>query len=325
MQPFQAFWKCNWADVPLVKHFAGMPHDHAHHHPTQGLSHVGRAFIIGIVLNLAFVVVECICGFYTNSLALLSDAGHNLSDVATLALSLFAFGMAKRKATAVYTYGYHKSTILASLANAVILLVAVGSIGWEAIQRFMHPQPAPGYTISIVAGIGIVINGASAFLFVKDKDSDLNVKGAYLHLISDALVSAGVVVAGLVIARTGITWMDPLISMAIMALVLHSSWGLLTESLKLSMDAVPAGIDPEKVKQLMQEQKGVSRAHHIHIWAIGTTRNAMTAHLVLEKGLSDQEVADLKQQLKHQLEHLNIHHATLETALVPAAEECKAG
>ncbi len=301
-----------------------MPHDHAHHHPTQSLTHVGRAFLIGIVLNLAFVIIEFISGFYTNSLALLSDAGHNLSDVATLALSLFAFGMAKRKATTVYTYGYHKSTILASLANAVILLVAVGSIGWEAIQRFMHPEPTPGYTISIVAGIGIVINAASAFLFFKNKDSDLNVKGAYLHLITDALVSAGVVVAGFIIAFTGIAWIDPLISIVIMAIVLYSTWGLLTESLKLSMDAVPTGIDAEKIKQAMESQKGVSRVHHIHIWAIGTTRNAMTAHLILEKDLGDQEVTDLKQQLRHRLQDLNIQHATLETELVSSGEDCKA-
>lgn len=278
---------------------------------------------MGIVLNLAFVIIEFIAGFYTNSLALLSDAGHNLSDVATLALSLFAFGMAKRKATAVYTYGYHKSTILASLANAVILLVAVGSIGWEAIQRFLHPEPTPGYTISIVAGIGIVINGASALLFFKDKEHDLNVKGAYLHLVTDALVSAGVVVAGVIIARTGIAWIDPLISIVIMAIVLYSTWGLLTESLKLSMDAVPTGIDVEKIKQWMESRKGVSRVHHIHIWAIGTTRNAMTAHLILEKGLSGQEVADLKQELKHELGHWNIQHATLETELAPTADLCK--
>lgn len=302
-----------------------MSHDHAHHHPAQALTHVGRAFLIGIVLNLAFVIIEFISGFYTNSLALLSDAGHNLSDVATLGLSLFAFGMAKRKATKVYTYGYHKSTILASLANAVILLVAVGSIGWEAIQRFMHPQPTPGYTISLVAGIGIAINAASAFLFFKDKDNDLNVKGAYLHLMTDALVSAGVVVAGFVIARTGIAWIDPLISIVIMAIVLYSTWGLLTESLRLSMDAVPAGIDVKKIKQFMESGKGVSRVHHIHIWAIGTTRNAMTAHLILEKGLSDQEIVALKQQLKHGLEHLNIQHATLETELVSSGEDCKAG
>lgn len=302
-----------------------MSHDHAHHHPAQALTHVGRAFLTGIVLNLAFVIIEFISGFYTNSLALLSDAGHNLSDVATLGLSLFAFGMAKRKATKVYTYGYHKSTILASLTNAVILLVAVGSIGWEAIQRFMHPQPTPGYTISLVAGIGIGINAASAFLFFKDKDNDLNVKGAYLHLMTDALVSAGVVVAGFVIARTGIAWIDPLISIVIMAIVLYSTWGLLTESLRLSMDAVPAGIDVKKIKQFMESGKGVSRVHHIHIWAIGTTRNAMTAHLILEKGLSDQEVVALKQQLKHGLEHLNIQHATLETELVSSGEDCKAG
>lgn len=301
-----------------------MPHDHAHHHPTPALTHVGRAFVIGIVLNLAFVIVEFISGFYTNSLALLSDAGHNLSDVATLALSLFAFGMAKRKATAVYTYGYHKSTILASLANAVILLVAVGSIGWEAIQRFMHPEATQGYTISIVAGIGIVINAASAFLFFKDKDHDLNVKGAYLHLVTDALVSAGVVVAGFIIARTGVAWIDPLISIVIMAIVLYSTWGLLTESLKLSMDAVPTGIDPEEVKRLLEKQQGVTKVYHIHIWAMGTTRNAMTAHLILQQGLSDQEVSGLKHRLRHELEHLNIQHATLETEHAPSGDECKA-
>lgn len=189
-----------------------MAHDHSHH-STQTLTKVNRAFIIGIILNLAFVVIEFITGFYTNSLALLSDAGHNLSDVATLVLSLFALVMAKRKATAVYTYGFHKTTILASLANAVILLIAVGSIGWEAIQRFMHPEVTQGKAISIVAAIGIVINAASAFLFFKDKDKDLNVKGAYLHLLTDALVSVGVVIAGLIIMYTGLEWIDPLISL----------------------------------------------------------------------------------------------------------------
>lgn len=298
-----------------------MAHDHAHHHQAQSLSHVGRAFLVGIALNLGFVIIEFIAGFYTNSLALLSDAGHNLSDVATLALSLFAFRMTRRKATAVYTYGYHKSTILASLANAVILLVAVGSIGWEAIQRFMHPEPTPGFTISIVAGIGILINAGSAFLFFKNKEQDLNVKGAYLHLVTDALVSAGVVVAGLIIARTGIAWIDPLISIVIMAIVLYSTWGLLTESLKLSMDAVPTGIHTEEIKALLEKEKGVQKAYHIHIWAMSTTRNAMTAHLLLEEDLGETTIAGIKERLKHELEHLNIQHVTLETELKGSHDE----
>lgn len=298
-----------------------MAHDHNHHHaPT--LNRVGKAFAIGIALNLLFVIIEFIAGFYTNSLALLSDAGHNLSDVATLALSLFAFGMARRKANAVYTYGYHKSTILASLANAVILLVAVGSIGWEAIQRFMHPEPTQGLSISIVAGVGIIINAASAFLFFKDKEQDLNVKGAYLHLITDALVSAGVVVAGFIIAKTGLNWIDPLISLVIMILVLYSTWGLLKESLRLSMDAVPSGIRTEDVQQLLEKQAGVSKAHHIHIWAMGTTRNAMTAHLVLEKNLNHSDISTLKKNIKHELEHINIQHATLETEETPCEDPC---
>lgn len=299
-----------------------MAHDHSHHH-TQTLTKVNRAFTIGIILNLAFVVIEFTTGFYTNSLALLSDAGHNLSDVATLALSLFAFIMAKRKATATYTYGFHKTTILASLVNAVILLIAVGSIGWEAIQRFMHPEATQGRAISIVAAIGIVINAASAFLFFKDKDKDLNIKGAYLHLLTDALVSVGVVIAGLVIMYTGLQWIDPLISLVIMAVVLYSTWGLLTESLKLSLDAVPTDINTEEVKAKIEKTEGIRKVFHMHIWAMGTTKNAMTAHLLLDKGLTEKQVADLKHALKHELEHLNIQHVTLETEVSdPGSDAC---
>lgn len=290
-----------------------MAHNQAHHHPTEQLKNISRAFIIGIVLNLGFVIVEFTTGFYTNSLALLSDAGHNLSDVATLALSLFAFQIAKRKVTLKYTYGFHKSTILASLANAVILLIAVGSIGWEAIQRFIHPQNTEGNVISLVAGIGIVINSISAYLFFRDKEKDLNIKGAYLHLATDALVSAGVVVAGFIITYTGFRWIDPLISLLIMAIVLYSTWGLLTESLKLSIDAVPTAIDLEKVKEKMQSAAGVYKVNHLHVWALSTTKNAMTAHLILENNLTDTEIVKIKEAVKHELEHLNIQHVTLET------------
>lgn len=292
---------------------------HDHHHHSSTLTNIGRAFIIGIVLNLAFVLIEFITGFYTNSLALLSDAGHNLSDVATLALSLFAFRISKRKATSRYTYGFHKSTILASLINAVILLIAVGSIGWEAIQRFISPEETQGAAISTVAGVGIVINAVSALFFFRNKEEDLNVKGAYLHLLLDALVSAGVVVAGFFITYTGLKWIDPFISLVIMAVVIYSTWGLLTESLKLSLDAVPTAIQLDTIKAEILKTKGVRSIHHVHIWAMSTTKNAMTAHLILERGLTDQQEAKLKQEVKHALEHLNIQHVTLETEI----EDCR--
>ncbi|MEO8762356.1 MAG: cation diffusion facilitator family transporter [Bacteroidia bacterium] len=294
-------------------------HDHDHHHITK-LTSVSKAFVIGIVLNSVFVIIEFISGIYTNSLALLSDAGHNLSDVATLVLSLFAFKMAERKATERYTYGFHKSTILASFANAVILFIAVGAIGWEAIQRFMHPQETQGKIISIVAAIGIVINAFSAFLFFRDKDKDLNSKGAYLHMAADALVSVGVVMAGIIILYTDIKWIDPLISLIIMVVVIYSTWGLLTESLRLLIDAVPEAIEVDKIKTEVLKLQGVKDIHHIHIWAMSTTINAMTAHLVLENNLNEKQVSDIKHKLKHELMHLNIQHITLETESVTCKE-----
>jgi cobalt-zinc-cadmium efflux system protein len=296
-----------------------MAHDHSHHNHT--VSNVNKAFIIGIVLNAAFVVVEFVTGIYTNSLALLSDAGHNLSDVATLILSLFAFKIAKRKATKRYTYGFHKGTILASLVNAVILLIAVGSIGWEAIQRFMHPEETQGKIISIVAAIGIIVNGISALFFFRDKEKDLNVKGAYLHLFADMLVSVGVVIAGIIIFYTDIKWIDPLISLIIMIVVLFSTWSLLAESFRLSLDAVPADINLEKIKSETLKIKGVKEIHHIHVWAMSTTRNAMTAHLILEEDLNQKQIAEIKHTLKHELEHLNIQHVTLETESVNCKEK----
>jgi cobalt-zinc-cadmium efflux system protein len=296
-----------------------MAHNHSHHNHT--VSNINKAFIIGIVLNAAFVVVEFATGIYTNSLALLSDAGHNLSDVATLILSLFAFKIAKRKATERYTYGFHKGTILASLVNAVILLIAVGSIGWEAIQRFMHPKETQGKIISIVAAIGIVVNGVSALVFFRNKEKDLNVKGAYLHLFADMLVSVGVVIAGIIIFYTNIKWIDPLISLLIMLVVLYSTWGLLAESLRLSLDAVPADINVEKIRAETLKIKGVKEIHHIHVWAMSTTRNAMTAHLILEENLNPKQIAEIKHTLKHELEHLNIQHVTLETESVNCKEK----
>jgi cobalt-zinc-cadmium efflux system protein len=286
-----------------------MSHDH-HHSPD--IPNLNKAFRLGIALNAAFVIIEFSAGFYYNSLALLSDAGHNLSDVASLSLSLFAFKISKSKSNPRFTYGYNKSTILASLANAVILLIAVGSIGWEAIQRFMHPQLTAGKVISIVAAIGIVINSISALLFFKDKDKDLNVKGAYLHLAIDALVSIGVVIAGIIMIYTGLKWIDPLISLMIMLVVIYSTWSLLTQSLKLSLDAVPENINIEKIKQEVEKVKGVIKIEHVHIWAMSTTKNAMTAHVVINKNTSYPDVENIKSEVKHSLEHQNIHHITLE-------------
>ena len=300
-----------------------MAHDHHHHHHhASELKDVSRAFIIGIVLNSAFVLIEFATGLYTNSLALLSDAGHNLSDVASLALALFALRISKAKATEKFTYGYNKSTILASLVNAVILLIAVGSIGWESVQRFLHPVETKGSVISIVAAIGIVINATSALLFFRDRHSDLNVKGAYLHLAVDALVSLGVVIAGVMITYTGLKWIDPAISLVIMAVVIVSTWQLLTESLRLTLDAVPQNVDLEKVNEMVAKVAGVKSIHHVHIWAMSTTKNAMTAHLVLENNLDEKQVAEIKHQLKHSLEHLNIQHATLETESEDCHEDC---
>ena len=299
-----------------------MPHDHTkHHHHTTTLNSLSNAFIVGIVLNGVFVIVAFVAGFFTNSLALLSDAGHNLSDVATLGLSLFAFQMTKQKPTSKYTYGFNKGTIIASLVNSVILFIAVGSIGWEAIHRFIKPEETPGSVISIVAGIGIVINTISAFMFFRDKEKDLNVKGAYLHLALDALVSAAVVVAGLIITYTGYKWIDPLISIIIMGVIIYSTWGLLKESLRLSLDAVPSNVSIENIKKEIVKIKHVNDIQHIHVWAMSTTKNAMTAHLIVDEGLSEKEIAEIKNKVKHELEHLNIQHATLETESKTVSEE----
>jgi len=295
-------------------------HHHYHHH-SPVIGNINRSFWIGIILNSVFVIIEFTAGFYYNSLALLSDAGHNLSDVASLGLSLLAFRLAKSKATERFTYGYHKSTILASLVNAVILLIAVGGIGWEAVQRFLHPVETQGGVIALVAGIGIVINSISALVFFRNKDKELNVKGAYLHLALDAVVSAGVVIAGIIISYTGLKWIDPLISLVIMGVLIYSTWSLLIESLRLTLDAVPANIDTEKIKGQMLKTQGVKDVHHIHIWAMSTTRNAMTAHLVLEDGLPEVKIMAIKADLKHELEHLNIQHVTFETESEHCQEE----
>jgi cobalt-zinc-cadmium efflux system protein len=290
-----------------------MEHDHSHHHHSAELSSVTRSFWIGIILNSAFVVIEFTAGLFTNSLALLSDAGHNLSDVAGLGLSLFAYKISKSKATGKFTYGFNKSTILASLINSVVLLIVVGSIGWEAIHRFMQPQETKGSIVALIAGLGIVINSLSALLFFREKDKDLNIKAAYLHLAIDALVSVTVVIAGLFIVYTGLKWIDPLISLVIMVVVVYSTWGLLKESLYLTLDAVPESVDIEKIRGELLKMSEIKDIHHIHIWAISTTKNAMTAHLVLDDSYNEKQIIEVKHKVRHKLEYFNIQHITLET------------
>lgn len=297
-----------------------MSHEHSHQHShAMNAESLNKAFIIGIVLNLAFVVIEFAAGFWFDSLALLSDAGHNLSDVVSLVLALLAFRLAKVKANERYTYGYKKSTILVSLLNAVILLVAVGAIVIESIHKLNNPAVVPGGAIAWVAGVGVLINAFTAFLFMKDKEKDLNVKGAYLHMAADALVSVGVLVAGIVISRTGWYIIDPIIGLIVAVVILISTWNLLHDSLRLTLDGVPTSIDSQKVVKAIRALPGVDDVHHIHIWAISTTENALTAHIVLKQPESMQEVKHL---IRHRLEDFGIGHATLEFE-VPG-EHCEA-
>lgn len=287
-------------------------HDH-HHHEIRSLN---KAFIIGIALNLAFVVAEFVAGLWYNSLGLLSDAGHNLGDVASLVLAMLAFRLVKAHPTNSYTYGYKKSTVLVSLMNAVILLVVVGVIIAESITKLLHPRPVEGDAIAWVAGIGVVINAVTAWLFMKDKDKDLNVKGAYLHMAADALVSIGVVVSGIVITHTGWYIIDPIVGLVIAIVIIVSTWGLLRDSLRLSLDGVPTGTDIGKVEKAIHSVEGVKAVHHLHVWAISTTETALTAHISIDN-LANME--HIKQEIKLALQQAKVQHATLEFETVGTA------
>jgi cobalt-zinc-cadmium efflux system protein len=243
----------------------------------------------------------------------LSDAGHNLADVGSLGLSLLAFRLLKIKSNNKYTYGYRKTTIVAALFNALILLISIAAIAYEAFQRFANPPALPGKTIAIVAGIGIVINFLTAVLFLKNKEHDLNVKSAYLHMVADALVSAGIMVGGIIIFYTHLYWIDPIISIVIVLVILFSTWSLLKESLALTLDAVPKDINLNEIKNKAENIDGIKDLHHIHIWAMSTTENAMTAHLVVDSDKNAEQVTCIKNELKHTLQHMNIQHITLET------------
>ncbi|MER3587455.1 MAG: cation transporter [Mastigocladus sp. ERB_26_1] len=257
-----------------------MHHHHGHHHqPTYN-----RAFVIGIILNMGFVIVEAVFGFLTNSLALTADAGHNLSDVLGLILAWGASWLARRRPTKRYTYGLRRSSILAAFLNACLLLVAMGAIALEAIERLGSPKPIVGSTIITVALVGIVINGITAGMFISGKEQDLNIKAAFLHMVADALVSFGVVLAGVAIMVTNWLWFDPVISLIIVVVILVGTWKLLSQSLDLVLDAVPQGIDLLAVRTYLAELPGVVAVHDLHIWAMSTTESALTAHLVMLTG-----------------------------------------
>jgi cobalt-zinc-cadmium efflux system protein len=290
-------------------------HSHSHNHAP---SNYGRAFGVGIALNTLFIIIEVIYGLKANSLALLADAGHNASDVLGLVVAWVAVWLTKRKPNARYTYGLQSSSILAALANAVFLLVAIGGIVWEAIQRINHPEPVMGNTVMIVAAVGIFINGFTALLFMRGSKGDLNIRGAFLHMATDAVVSLGVVISGLIMLKTGWLWLDPVVSITIAFVIVIGTWGLLRDSINLALHAVPAHIDHAKVKAFLAEVKGVKEVHDLHIWAMSTTEIALSAHLVMPDG----HPGDIAiKGIAHELEHdFNIGHVTLQIELGEA--EC---
>jgi cobalt-zinc-cadmium efflux system protein len=308
-------------------HDHGHAHGHGHHHGHghQGHSHApkdfGRAFAVGVALNLGFVLVEAGAGLITGSLALLADAGHNLSDVLGLLLAWGAAVLAKRAPSARRTYGLRKGTILASLGNAALLLIAVGAIAWEAVRRFATPEPIQTGPVMIVAAIGIVINTATALMFMEGGKDDLNVRGAFLHMAADAAVSAGVVVAALAMAVTGWLWLDPVVSLAIVAIIVLGTWGLLRDSLDLALDATPRGIDPGKVREWLAARPGVSEVHDLHIWAMSTTETALTAHVVRPlDGDHDKFLHDACAELANKF---NIGHVTIQVESSGGAHSCR--
>ena len=257
---------------------------HPHHH---GPPDYDRAFALGVALNVAFVVVEAVFGVLSDSLALLTDAGHNLSDVLGLLLAWGAAALARKQPSARRTYGYSRATIIASLFSGLLLMGAVGAIGWEAVNRLVEPGQPAGLTIMIVAAIGVVVNTVTALLFVSGKDRDLNIRGAFLHMAADAAVSLGVVASGALILAFGLAWIDPMISLVIAAVIFLSTWGLLRDSLNLAVDAVPRNVDPGAVRAYLADLPGVTAVHDLHIWPLSTTDTALTAHLVMDRFPAD--------------------------------------
>lgn len=291
---------------------------HTHNHTGSKHTQLGKAFRWGIVLNLAYVAIEFTYGIIYDSMGLLSDAGHNLSDVAALILSFVGLLLSMKKPDGRFTYGYKKATILVSLLNAVILVAAVAFIVRESIMKLITPQPVDGLAVAWVAAVGVVVNWVTMMLFRHERHKDLNVRGAYLHMLADALVSVGVVVSGIAIYFTGWYVIDPVIGLVVSVIILISAWGLLKESVRLSLDGVPEGVTTENVVMSMKTVPGVMDVHHVHVWAISTTENALTAHVVIND-LS--RLDNIRRALKKSLEATGISHVTLEFE-TPASEHC---
>ena len=290
-----------------LDHHHGHSHNHGHSH---GPANYNRAFAIGVTLNIAFASAEILYGYFANSLALVADAGHNFSDVIGLLLAWGASHLSQRRPSERRTYGLRSSSILAALFNAVILLVAVGAIAWEAVRRFSVPAEVAGTTIIWVALIGILINTATAMLFISGRKNDLNIRGAFLHMAADAAVSAGVVIAGIAILYTGWNWIDPVVSLVIAAVITAGTWGLLRESVDLALHAVPEGIDPVAVSTYLESLPGVTAVHDLHIWGMSTTETALTAHLVKPDHNEDDKL--IAQASKELHDHFGIEHTTLQ-------------
>jgi len=294
-----------------------MAHDHVGHGSgghagRHGHAHdeTGRAFAIGVGLNATFVIVEVVAGIVGNSVALVADAAHNLSDVLGLVLAWVAAHLARRKPSVRRTYGLRRSTILASLANALLLLVGVGGVSWEAIERLHSPAAPQGWIMLVVAAIGVAINGGSALLFLRARKEDANVRGAFLHLVADAAVSVGVVLAGVIILATGWTWVDGVVSLVVSAVILVGAWSLLRDALNLALDGVPSSIDPEAVRSYLMKLPHVLGVHDLHIWALSTTETALTGHLVVDVKRCD---PSFLRRVSHELEEsFAIHHSTIQ-------------
>lgn len=291
---------------------------HAHHHEPENFN---RAFAVGVVLNVGFVIIEAFYGFMAGSIALIADAGHNFSDVIGLLLAWGASYLAVKKPTKQRTFGFRRATIVASLTSAIMLFIALGGITWEAIGRFGDPQAVDSTIIIVVAGIGVIINTITALLFVSGQKHDLNLRGAYLHMAADAAVSVGVVVAGLAIMITGWLWLDPVISLVIVAIVLIGTWQLFTESMNLALDAVPKNIDVAEVESYLLALEKVIGAHDLHVWALSTRETALTVHLVVDEELIDNHfLHDVTRELH---EHYSIEHATIQIENCGASGSCR--
>ncbi len=300
-------------------------HGHSHGHHQHGPKNYNRAFAVGIALNMGFVVVEGVYGYLANSLALFSDAGHNLSDVLSLLLAWAASMLVQRRPTQKFSYGLKSSSILASLANAIFLLLVIGAIAMEAIERLRHPTPIVGATLIWVAGVGIFVNALTAMFFASGSKDDLNIRGAFQHMVADAFVSLGVVIAGVIMIYTGWMWLDPLISLIISAVIVMGTWGLLRESLNLALNAVPAGIERERVHRYLAGLQGVKAVHDLHIWGMSTTETALTVHLIFPTGHPGD---DFLRKAAEELEaKFSIHHATIQielgTGAACALEPCE--